>query len=110
MDITLIVLAISLLLATTVLLLFLFKGINIKSFKAEDGSVFYNKSDLDIYNNLYVKTKSLFLVENQQKTNTPIMGFDKSFLIKLTNEGFPDFKTLYKYRKQFKSLSDLIDL
>ena len=109
MDITLIALAIFLLLAIAFLLLFLFKGINKKSFNAEDGSVFYKKSDLAIYQNLYVKTKSLFLAENQQNSTTTILGFDKTFLIKLTNEGFSDFKTLYKYRKQFKSLSDLIN-
>ena len=38
-----------------------------------------------------------------------ILGFQKSFLTKLTTEGFPDLKSLVKYRKQFKLLSDLIN-
>jgi len=87
----------------------LLKNINKKSFTAEDGSSFANKSDLDSYKRLYEKTKSLFLVDNQDSSNNQILGFDKLFLTKLTNEGFPNLKTLYKYRKQIKSLSDLIN-
>ena len=38
-----------------------------------------------------------------------ILGFDKSFISNLTTEGFPDLKTVVKYRKQIKLLSDLIN-
>ena len=109
MDIKLIAIGLIVLLAIVFLIIFLFKSTNKKSFTADDGSIFSNQSDLDLYQKLYEKTKSLFLVDNQDISNTPILGFDKSFLTKLNNEGFKDLKTLFKYRKQIKLLSDLIN-
>ncbi len=109
MDITLIAIAIFLLVAIVFLALFLFKSINKKSFTAEDGSVFDNQSDLDVYQNLYETTKSLFSIDDDKDSGQKILGFEKSFLSKLTTAGFPDLKTLVKYRKQFKLLSDLIN-
>ena len=109
MDITLIAIAIFILTAIVFLSLFLFKSINKKSFTAEDGSIFDKQSDLDLYQNLYVKTKPLFNPNNDKASSSQILGFDKPFLSKLTTDGFPDLKTLVKFRKQFKSLSDLIN-
>ena len=109
MDITLIAIAIFILVAIVFLLLFLFKSINKKSFKAEDGSVFDNQSDLDVYQKIYEKTKPLFSNYDEKGSAQQILGFEKSFISKLTAEGFPDLKTVIKYRKQFKSLSDLIN-
>ena len=110
MDITLIAIAIFILIAIVFLTLFLFKSINKKSFKAEDGTFFDTKSDLDLYQNLYDKTKPLFVNDDDEKGSPKqILGFEKSFLYKLTSEGFPDLKTLVRYRKQFKLLSDLIN-
>tara|TARA_Y100001968_G_scaffold269501_1_gene260328 strand:+ start:166 stop:498 length:333 start_codon:yes stop_codon:yes gene_type:complete len=109
MDITLFAIAIFILIAIVFLSLFLFKSINKKSFIAEDGSVFETQSDLDLYQNLFDKTKSLFVTDNAKISSEQILGFEKSFLSKLTREGFPDLKTLVIYRKQFKSLSDLIN-
>ncbi len=109
MDITLIALAIFILVAIVFLVIFLFKSINKKSFTAEDGSIFDNQSDLDLYENLYEKTKLLFCNDEENSSSQQILGFEKSYLTKLTAEGFPDLKTLIKYRKQFKSLSDLIN-
>ena len=109
MDITLIALAFFVVLAIVLLLLYLFKNINKKSFIANDGSVFDNKSDLDQYQILYDKTKPLFLDHDEKISSKEILGFEKSFLTKLTKEAFPDLKTLVKYRKQFKVLSDLIN-
>ena len=109
MDITLVVLSIIVLLAIAFLMLFLFKSVGQKTFSADDGSIFDNQTDLVTYQNLYAKTKSLFLSGDQPNSNYPLLGFEKTFLSKLTKEGFSDFKTLYKYRKQIKSLSDLIN-
>ena len=109
MDITLIAIAIFILVAIVFLGLYLFKSINKKSFTAEDGSVFDNESDLDVYNKLYEKTKPLFSPDNEKATAQPILGFEKLFLSKLTIEGFSDLQTLVKYRVQLKSLSDLIN-
>ena len=109
MDITLIAIAIFILVAIVFLGLYLFKSINKKSFIAEDGSVFDNESDLDVYKKLYEKTKPLFIGDSEKGTGQSILGFEKSFITKLSSEGFPDLKTLVKYRKQFKSLSDLIN-
>ena len=89
--------------------LFLFKSINKKSFTAEDGSVFDSESDLDVYQKLYDKTKPLFSSDAEKSSAQSILGFERSFITKLSSEGFPDLKTLVKYRKQFKSLSDLIN-
>ena len=110
MDITLIAIAILILIAIVVLILFLFKSINNKSFIAEDGSIFDNQSDLDLYQSLFDKTKPFFIVDNEKGSAQSILGFQKSFLTKLTAEGFPDLKSLIIYRKQFKSLSDLINI
>ena len=109
MDITLIAIAIFILIALVFLSLFLFKSINKKSFTAQDGSVFDNQSDLDLYMNLYEKTKPLFSSNDEKASPQQLLGFEQLFLSKLTIEGFPDLKTLVKYRKQFKSLSDLIN-
>ncbi len=109
MDITLIAIAIVLLAAIVFLILFLFKSINKQSFTAQDGSSFDNESDLDIYQNLFEKTKPLFSPDDQKSSAQQVLGFQKLFLTKLTSEGFPDLKTLFKYRKEFKLLSDLIN-
>ena len=109
MDITLIAIAIFIFVAIVLLSLFLFKSINKKSFTAEDGSVFDTQSDLDLYQSLYEKTKPLFNLDDEKSSAKQILGFEKLFLSMLTSEGFPDLKTLVKYRKQFKSLSDLIN-
>ena len=109
MDITLIAIAIFIFVAVVCLTLFLFKSINKKTFIAEDGSTFDSESDLSLYQNLYDKTKPLFSAEKDNGSVKPILGFEQSFLTKLTTEGFPDLKSLIKYREQFKSLSDLIN-
>ena len=109
MDITLIAIAIFILVAIGLLGLFLFKSITKKSFIANDGSVFDNQTDLELYQNLYEKTKPIFSNDEEKVSSEQILGFEKSFLYKLTSEGFPDLKTLVKFRKQIKSLSDLIN-
>ena len=109
MDITLIAIAIFILIAIVFLGLYLFKSINKKSFTAEDGSVFDNESDLDVYKKLYEKTKPLFSNYDEKSSAQQILGLEKSFISKLKTEGFSDLKTLVKYRVQFKSLSDLIN-
>ena len=109
MDITLIAIAIFILVAIAFLILFLLKSFNKKSFKADDGSVFDSQIDLDIYQNLYEKTMPLFSSKNEEGSVNQLLGFQKSFLTKLLTDGFPDLKTLIKYRKQFKALSDLIN-
>ncbi len=109
MDITLIAIAVFIFVAIVFLVLFLFKSINKKSFTAEDGSVFANKSELEIYQKLYEKTKPLFFFDEDGSPAELILGFQKSFLTKLTKDGFADLKTLIKYRTQIKSLSELID-
>ena len=109
MDITLIAIAIFILVAIVFLLLFLFKSINKKSFRAEDGSGFDSQSDLDVYQNLYEKTKPLFSNYDEKGSAQQILGFEKSFISKLKTEGFADLQTLVKYRVQLKSLSDLIN-
>ena len=110
MDITFIAIAIFIIAAIAFLTLFLFKSINKKSFTAEDGSVFDNQADLDLYQQLYDKTTPLFSPDNENVSSQQILGFEKSFISKLTKEGFTDLKSLIIYRKQFKSLSDLINI
>ena len=109
MDITLIAIAVVILVAIVFLILYLFKSINKISFASEDGSVFDNQSDLDSYQILYDKTKPLFSIDKKNVTPKPILGFETSFLTKLTADGFPDLKSVVKYRKEFKLLSDLIN-
>ncbi len=109
MDITLIAIVIFILVAIVFVVLYLFKSIKKKSFTAEDGSVFDSQSDLDLYQNLYEQTKPLFSIEEDKGSSQLVLGFQQPFLTKLTTEGFPDLKTLVKYRKQFKLLSDLIN-
>ncbi len=109
MDITLIAIVIFILVAIVFLGLFLFKSINKKSFTAEDGSVFDSESDLEVYQKLFDKTKPLFSSDTEKSSAQSILGFERSFITKLSSEGFPDLKTLVKYRMQIKSLSDLIN-
>jgi len=109
MDITLIAIGLILFFSIVFLLLFLFKGINKKSYKANDGSLFENQSDLLLYQSLYDRTKPIFSVQDEKGSDQAILGFERSFLIKLTNNGFQDLKTIVRYRKQIKLLSDLIN-
>ena len=109
MDITLIAISIFILVAIVFLVLFLLKSINKKTFKANDGSLFDSQIDLDIYENLYEKTIPLFTSKNEEGSADPVLGFQKSFITKLLTDGFPDLKTVIKYRKQFKALSDMIN-
>ena len=109
MDITLIAIAVLILIAIVFLTLFLFKSINKKSFTAKDGSIFDNQAELDLYQKLFDKTKPLFSPSDVKGSGQQILGFEKIFISKLTTDGFPDLKTLVKYRKQFKLLSDLIN-
>ena len=109
MDITLIAISIFILVAIVFLVLYLFKSIKKQSFTAEDGSVFDTESDLKLYQKLYEQTKPLFSSMDDNGSSQLVLGFQKPFLIKLTNDGFSDLKTLVKYRNQFKSLSDLIN-
>ena len=110
MDITLIAIIFFVVLAIVFLLLFLFKNIKKQSFIADDGSAFKNQLDLDLYQSLYNKTKPLFSTEFDKATSQEILGFEKSFLIKLTSEGFKDLKSLVEYRSQLKLLSELINI
>ena len=110
MDITLIAIAIFIFVAIVFLILTLFKSINKKSFTAEDGSTFGSQSELDVYQKLYDKTIPLFSLDDEKFSTESLLGFQKSFLINLTKDGFTDLKTLIKYRKQFKLLSDLINI
>ena len=109
MDITLIAIAIFIIVSIGILILALFKSINKNSYTATDGSVFDNQSDLDVYQNLYEKTIPLFRLDESSDSAQSILGFQKTFLTKLKTEGFLDLKTLVKYRKQLKLLSDLIN-
>ena len=109
MDIKLIAIAFFILLSIGLLGLFLFKSINKKSFIANDGSVFDSQTDLDVYQKLFEKTKPIFSNDEEKVSSQQILGFEKSFLSKLTKEGFLDLKTIVKFRKQIKLLSDLIN-
>ena len=109
MDITLLAIGIFIFIAILFLALSLFKSINKKSFIAKDGSTFDSQSELEAYQNLYDKVNPLFVPDDEKSTSQSILGFQKSFLSKIKSEGFSDLKTLIKYRKQFKSLSDLIN-
>tara|TARA_B100001250_G_scaffold395789_1_gene401081 strand:- start:1393 stop:1725 length:333 start_codon:yes stop_codon:yes gene_type:complete len=108
MDIAFVAIAFFILLAIVVLLLFLIRGVEKKEFLATDGSSFKNQNDLELYERLYEKTKPLFSDVETNSTNQSLLGFDKSFLSKLRNDGFDDLKTIVNYRKQFQLLSDLI--
>ena len=109
MDIKLIAIGIFILVAILFLILSLFKSVNKKSYKAKDGSIFDNQIDLEVYENLYDKVIPLFVADEKKDTAQSTLGFEKSFLTKIKSEGFSDLKSLVKYRKQFKSLSDLIN-
>ncbi len=109
MDITLLASGLFLLVAIAFLLIFLIRGINKKSFKADDGSLFSKQSDLDAYQNLYFKTKPIFSDDREKGSSQEILGFDVIFLNKLTNDGFKELKDVVKYRKDFQALSDLIN-
>ncbi len=109
MDITFVLISLIIFLAIVLLLLFLFKSSNKKSFKADDGSLFESESDLNTYQALYEKTKPIFSDTYDKSSSQEILGFQKSFLTKLTRDGFQDLKALVQYRKDIKLLSDLIN-
>ena len=58
----------------------MFKSINKKSFTAEDGSVFDNESDLDVYNKLYDKTKPLFSSDAEKGSAQSILSIERVML------------------------------
>tara|TARA_B100001250_G_C19238161_1_gene545281 strand:+ start:198 stop:530 length:333 start_codon:yes stop_codon:yes gene_type:complete len=91
------------------LLLFLFNNLKKESFLSSDGSSFTSQSDLDLYEDLLIKTKPLFSIEEGTSNSQTILGYQKIFLTNLKTDGFKDLKTLIKYRKQFMALSSLIN-
>ena len=109
MDIAFVAIAFFILLAIVFLLVYLFRSVEKKSFLAKDGSSFKNQYDLELYERLYEKTKPLFSDIETNPSNQSLLGFDKSFLNKLRNDGFDDLKTIVNNRKQFQLLSDLIN-
>ena len=109
MDITLIAIGIFIFAAVIILIFSLLKSINKKTFTAKDGSTFDTQSELEVYQNLYDKVIPLFMLDDERDKGQTILGFQNSFLNKLKSEGFSDLKTLVQYRKQIKSLSDLIN-
>ena len=109
MDKTLIIISSFVLLAILFLLIFLFKSIKKSSYKASDGSLFDSQSDLDTYQKLIDRTKPLFSYDNKKSDMPPILGFEVDFLNKIKSDGFNDLKTLIKYKKQLKALSELIN-
>ena len=110
MDKIFITIVFFILLAFVFLLIFLFKSTKASVYQASDGTVFNNKSDLDVYQSIYEKTKPLFSNDDDINTKDIILGFDKQFLNKLKSDGFSDLKTIVEYRNQFKSLSNLINI
>ena len=109
MDIKLIAIGIFILVSIGILIFSLFKSVNKISYTSKDGTTFDNKFDLEVYEKIYDKLIPLFMEEDEKATAQPILGFNKSFLTKLKSDGFSDLKSLVKYRKQIKSLSDLIN-
>ena len=109
MDTTLIFIGVFIFLILIALVLFLINNLNKESFVADDGANFNSQSDLDLYNDLLLKTKPIFDEELATSNSSTILGYDKVFLINLKTDGFSDLKTLIKYRNQFKALSGLIN-
>ena len=91
------------------LVLFILSNLKKESFVAIDGASFKSQSDLDIYQDLLLKTKPLFALEDDTSNSTTILGYEKIFLKNLKSDGFRDLKTIIKYRNQFKALSALIN-
>mgnify|MGYP001331561173 CR=1 FL=1 len=91
------------------LVLFIISNIKKESFVADDGSSFSSQSDLELYQDLLLKTTPLFDSENLISNSKTVLGYEKKFLANLKTDGFGDLKTLLKYRDQFKTLSDLIN-
>ena len=91
------------------LVLFLISKLKKENFVATDGASFKSQYDLNLYQELLIKTKPLFSYDEGTSNSQLILGYDKIFLSKLKSEGFRDLKTLIKYRNQFSTLSALIN-
>ncbi len=109
MSTTLILVGLFIFLVLGFLVLLFFMNLKRESFIASDGSIFKSQSDLDLYQDLLIKTKPLFSSEEASSTSKSILGYDKIFLTKLKTEGFRDLNNLIKYRSQFKTLSSLLN-
>ncbi len=80
-----------------------------ETFKASDGSLFMNKEDYEIYENLTIKLAPLF---NDSKGNDKLinsLGLDTTFVDLLKNKGFKDLKSIIIYKEQFATLSILLN-
>ena len=108
MDTTLILIVLFVFILMVFLILFI-NNLNKDNFIASDGSRFTSQADLDLYQDLILKTKALFSEEEDNSTSQSILGYDRIFLTNLKTDGFRDLKTLIKYRDQFKALSVLIN-
>ncbi len=109
MDTTLILIAVFISLILGFLALFLITNFRKDNFVATDGSSFKAQSDLDLYQDLLLKTKPLFAFDEFTSSTKTILGYDRTFLTNLKAGGFKDLKTLLKYRNEFKALSALIN-
>ena len=109
MDKILITISLILFIAIVFLILFLYKSTKRYKFISTDGELFDSQSDLDAYQKLLEKTLPLFSYDESKDNNKLVLGFNKSFLNTLRNEGFSDLKTIVKYRKDIQAFSDLIN-
>ena len=81
-----------------------------KVFVAEDGTEFDNEKLCTEYNVVYKRLIRLYQDDSDIKTRKKkeVLGMKSLFLSKLKDEGFSDIKTLFTYKDDFKTLSDLL--
>ena len=80
MDAILIFIGVLIFLIFSFLILYLISNLKKDRFVAADGSSFKSQSDLDVYQDLLLKTKPLFSPEYCTSDSQTIRGYDKTFL------------------------------
>ncbi len=110
MDTTLLFILLFILLATVSLLIFGWKALKpSRKYEAKDGTKFSTESELKKYSDLLTKLESIYEEKNFQSSNNEILDIKVDFLIQLKNKGFPDLKTLLRFKNDFIKLVRLLE-
>ena len=80
-----------------------------KSIQAKDGTRFPSEQACQAYEANCERVNTLYVEDEKRPSNTLILGLSPEFLKLLKGDGFGEVKTLIKYRKDFRNLSQILN-
>tara|TARA_Y100001968_G_C19220694_1_gene649564 strand:- start:262 stop:591 length:330 start_codon:yes stop_codon:yes gene_type:complete len=108
MDAALFIIVITLVVALSSIVFFIFNSSKKNNFISKDGTSFLKESDYIAYEDLFAKLECLYDVKEQKK-GVSKLGLSSDFISNIKENGFKDLKILISYKKEFKLLNELLE-